>query len=163
MGLELLQTQRDTLALLVVVEDDDVELLAELHQFRRMRNATPGEVRDVQQAVDAAQVDEDAEVRDILDGAFEHLTGLHLRENLLALLLELFLEQGPVRDDDVFVGRVDLDDLELHAFADVGVEVAHGPHVDLRTRQEGFQAIEDFGDHAALDAAHDRTLDDLFV
>src|SRR5690606_27678578 len=42
-------------------------------------------------------------------------------------------------------------------------EVAHGPHVNLRARQEGFQAIEDFGNHAALDAAHDRTLDDLFV
>ena len=47
MGSKLLVTEGDALLLLVEVEDDDLDLLAELNELLGMVDATPGEVGDV--------------------------------------------------------------------------------------------------------------------
>ena len=65
--------RRDALALPVDVEDLDLDLLADLHHLGRVRHAAVRHVGDVEQAVDAAQVDERAEVGDVLDHALPHL------------------------------------------------------------------------------------------
>src|SRR5690606_4704352 len=129
--LKLLQTQRDSLPLLVVIKNDDVELLIQLDEFGRMRDAAPGEVGDVQVPIHTAQIDEDTEIRDVLDGALEDLAGLHGRENLLPLSFELLLDERLMRDDDILVGRIELYDLELHPLFEIGIEVANGANVDL--------------------------------
>jgi hypothetical protein len=63
----LLQAERDALTLAVEFQDADVDLLADLHNLRRMLHALPRHVGDVQQTVDAAQVDECTVVREVLD------------------------------------------------------------------------------------------------
>jgi len=52
-----------------------------------MVNAAPRHVRDVKQAVNAAQVDERAEIRDVLDRTFADLAFFEFSEDLLALLV----------------------------------------------------------------------------
>src|SRR5690606_8443872 len=74
-------------------------------------------------------------------------------------LHEVLLDQRLVADDDVAVGRVDLDDLELHRLVEVRVEVAHRPDVHLGAGEEGL-GPEEVHDHAALDAADDGALED---
>src|SRR5690606_26647152 len=69
---QLLQAQADAVALAVVLEHADLELLADFHHLGRMAHALPGHVSDVQQAVDATQVDERTVVGEVLDHALQH-------------------------------------------------------------------------------------------
>ena len=162
MRLELLQAQRDALPILVVIQHHDRKFLVEFHQLGRMGNAAPGEIGDVQQAVHAAQIDENAEIGDVFGHAFENLAGLHRRKDFFALRAKFLLDKGLVRNNDVVVGRIQLDDLEFHALFEVRIEIAHRTHIDLRTGEEGFHAANvEIDDHAALDAAYDRAFYDI--
>ena len=59
----LLETEGDTLAVEVDVENLNLDLLADLDDLGGMVDMVPGELGDVDQAVDATEVDECAEVR----------------------------------------------------------------------------------------------------
>ena len=79
---QLLHAERDALRLRVEADDLHLDLLADGEGFRRMVDAPPGDVGDMQQAVDAAQIDERAVIGDVLDHAVEHLA---------------FLDSAPIR------------------------------------------------------------------
>ncbi len=158
-GVKLLQAEADPLALLVVVEDLDADLLVELYHFARVRHPAPGEVGDVQQTVHAAEVDEDAEVGDVLHRALEDVAHLERTEELLAHLAQALLLEHLVADDDVLPQVVDLEDAEVHLRADICIKVAHRAHIDLASGQEGIHAAE-VDHHAALDTADAPPADD---
>ena len=82
-GALLLQAERDLLAVLVDVEDHDLDLVVDADHVARVVDPAPAHVGDVQQAVDAAEVDERAEVGDVLDRALADLAGLDLAEQAL--------------------------------------------------------------------------------
>ena len=157
---ELLQTEGYALLLLVEVEDNDIDLLVELHHLVRIAHAAPREVGDVDESVNTTEIDEDAVGRDVLDSTLQNLTLLQVRDDLLALSLQLGLDEGLVRDDNVAELLVDLDDLELHRLADEDVVVAYGVNVNLAAGEEGLNA-KYINDHATLRAALDVALDDL--
>ena len=119
----MLEAEGDLLLLLVHVEDVDLELLVDVDDLVRVGDAAPAHVGDVQQAVDAAQVDEGAELGDVLDDALADLARLDLGEQLLLHLLALVFEQLAAADDDVAAGLVDLEDLALDGLADVVADV----------------------------------------
>ena len=133
-ALELLEAERDALALPIDVEHLDLELRADRDELGRMRDAAPRHVGDVEQAVDAAEIDECTEVGDVLDDALPHLILLELLHQLLALAGTLVLEDHATRDDDVAAALVELDDLELELLAEQLVDVRHATERDLRTR-----------------------------
>ncbi len=124
-----------------------------------MADAAPRHVGDVQQAVDAAEIDERAVVGDVLDDALEHLALGERLERVLLLLGVLLLEQRLAREHDVAALLVDLDDAHAQFLAAQRVEVAHRTHVDLRAGQE--RAHADVDREAALDALDDAADDDL--
>ena len=66
-----LRPSADARALAVELEDADVDLVADLDDFRRMLDALPRHVGDVQQAVDATEIHERAVVGEVLDGALD--------------------------------------------------------------------------------------------
>src|ERR1044071_1369333 len=107
-----------------------------------MRDAAPRHVRDVEQAVDAAEIDECTEVGDVLDDALPHLVLLELLHELLALAGPLVLEDDTTRDDDIAATLVQLDDLELELLAEQLVDVRDAAERDLRTREERVDAHE---------------------
>ena len=74
-GLRLLETERDPLAIAVDVEHLHLDLLADLEDLGRVVHVAPGELRDMDQPVDAIQIDERAEVDDVRDHAFDHVAG----------------------------------------------------------------------------------------
>src|SRR4051794_18877776 len=127
-----------------------------------MRDAAPGHVRDVQQTVDATEIDERAEVGDVLDDALSRLIDLELLHQLLALAGPLVLEDDTTRDDDVAAALVQLDDLELELLAEELVDVRHATERDLRAREERVDAHE-VDDHATLDLLDEGALDRLIV
>ena len=64
---ELLEAEGDAVLVLVELENLGFEFLTNLNDFARVADATPGEVRDVEETVDATEVDEGAVVGDVLD------------------------------------------------------------------------------------------------
>src|SRR5215208_3845186 len=157
--LGLLEAQGDALAVAVDVEHLDLHRVADREDLRRVVDVRPGQLGDVDQAVDAVEVDERAEVDDVRDLALDHEAGLQAVQDLLALLLALLLEHRAAAEHHVVARAVELDDLRLDLRAHVLVEVGHAADVDQRGGQEAAHAEVD--DQAALDHLYDRALDRL--
>ena len=114
-----------------------------------MADAAPAHVGDVEQAVDAIEVDEGTEIGDILDRALADVARGHFREELLTALGAFLLDQFAAGKDDVLPLLVDLNDLELVSVAHVLGEILGGEDVDLRGGQKSFDA--DVDQQAAFD------------
>ncbi len=69
---QLLEAQRNARTLAVKLEDAHFHFLAHGHDLGRMLDALPGHVGDVQQAIDATQVNEGAVVGEVLDRTLDH-------------------------------------------------------------------------------------------
>ena len=103
----------------VDLEDLDLDLVANLEDRADVGDAAPGEVADVDQAVDAADVDEGAEVLDRADDALVDLALFEGLPGLLALLGPLLFEQVAAGDDEVLLALVGLGDDDLELLVDV--------------------------------------------
>src|SRR5207302_165035 len=114
---------------------------------------------DVQEAVDAAQVYEGAELGDVLDDAAADLPDFDLAQQLLLHLLALILEELAAADDDVAAGLVDLEDLALDGLADVLGDIGRTADIDLGGGQKDVNA--DVDQQPALDLAGDGAGDDV--
>ena len=114
-----------------------------------MTEAAPRHVGDVQQAVHAVEVDERAEIGEVLDRALDHVADLDAFQELLAFLRALLLDDFAAAEDDVFPVVVDFDDLEIVGVADELLEILRRDDVDLRAGQKRLDA--DVDDEAAFD------------
>jgi len=152
-GALLLEAQRDLLALFVDADDHALDFLIQIDHLGGVRDAAPAQIGDVQQAVQPAQVDEHAEVRDVLDDTLAELTDLDLVEDLLFAGAALFLDELAAGNHDVAVLHVDLEDFALHVLADEPADVARFANVNLRGRQKDRNA--DVHEQATLDPPDD--------
>ncbi len=156
--LELLHAERDAVRLVVDLDDPDLHLLADGQHLGRVVDAAPGDVGDMQQAVDAAEVHERAVVGDVLDGAVDDLAFGEVGDDLVALLGAALFEHGAARNDDVAAAAIHLEDLERLRHVHQRSDVAHRTDVDLGARQERHGAVEVDGE-AALDLVEDHAVD----
>jgi hypothetical protein len=86
--------------------------VVDLEQLGRVVDAAPAHVGDVQQAVDPAEVDERAEVGDVLDHAGDDVWPSSIRPSgALSLAPRSSLDELAAADDDVAAIGVDLEDL----------------------------------------------------
>ncbi len=157
---QLLQAQADARTLAVELEDAHVDLVADLDDFRRMLDALPRHVRDVQQAVDATEIHERTVVGEVLDRALDDRAFLQVVHESAALCGELLLDDGTTRNDDVIALLIELDDLELERLVLEVRRVAHRAHVHERARQERADIL-DLDGEATLHATRDDAGDDL--
>ena len=161
-GHELLHAQADALGLFVDPDHLNLDGLADRDDLGRVVDPAPGHVGDVQQAVDAAQIDKSAVIGDVLDHAVDHIALVEPGDDLGPLLGPAFLEHGAARDHDIAAAAVHLEDLERLQHAHQRADIAHRADIDLAAGQEGHGAAEIDGE-AALDAAEDGALDALLV
>jgi hypothetical protein len=159
---ELLQAERNAVLLLVELQDLGGQLLTDLNDLARMAHAPPGEIGDVEQAIDAAQIDESAVIGDVLDHAIDDRAFAQRLEQLGALLAHARLDHGAARQHHVVALAVEFDDLELERLALVGGGVLDRPRVHQRARQECADAVGHDG-QAALDLAGNRAADQFAV
>ena len=117
------------------------------------------QLADVDEAVDAVQVHEGAEVDDVADGALDDVAHVELVDDLLADLLALLFEDRAAAEHHVVAVAVHLDDAAVELLAHVLLQVLHAPDVDQRGRQEAAHA--EVEDEAALDDLDDRALHGL--
>src|SRR5581483_1974945 len=157
--LGLFETQRDPLALAIDVEHLDRDLVSDGQDLGGMVDVRPGQLGDVDQAVDPVEVHERAEVDDVRDRALHDLAGLQAVEDPLAVLLALLLQNGAPGQDHVVARAIELNHLALDRLAHVLVEIGHPADVDQRGGQEA--AHPEVDDQAALDHFDDRALDRL--
>ena len=122
-------------------------------------DVAPGELGDVDQAVDAVEVDERAEVDDVRDLAVHDQADVERVEDALAHLAPLLLEHRAARQHDVVARAVELDHAAAQRLAEELVQILHAADVDERGGQEAAHAQVD--DEAALDDLDDEALDGL--
>ena len=127
-----------------------------------MVDALPGDIRDVEQAVDAAEIDESAVVGQVLHHALEHLAFLQAGDEFGTGFRTALLEHGAARHHDVAAGAIHLQDLERLRRAHQRADIAHRTDVHLAAGQEGHGAGEVDGE-AALHAAEDHAGDALVL
>ncbi len=155
---ELLHAQGDALGVAVDADDLHLHRVADVDHLARVADALVGNVGDVEQAVDPAQIDEGAVIGDVLDHAVDHLPFRERLDQARALLGAGLFQDGAAGDDDVAAAAVHLQDLEGLGEVHQRADVADRADVDLAPRQEGDGAAEIDGE-AALDAAEDHALD----
>ena len=159
---QLLHAERDAVGLVVDLDDLHLDGLADGQHFGRMIDATPGDVGDMQQAVDAAEIDERAVIGDVLDDAVDDLPLFEVGDDLMTLLGAALFEHGAARDDDIAAAAVHLENLERLRHMHQRRGVADRTDVDLAARQEGHGAVEIDG-KAALDLIEDDAFDLLLL
>src|SRR6185437_4768531 len=150
-GRLLLEAQGDLLFLAVDVQDLHLDFLVDRDQLRGVADAAPTHVGDVQQPVDAAQVDERAELGDVLDRALAELADFQIAQQSRLLLGPFAFDQRAAADDDVAAGLVDLQHDALNGAADIVADVGRAANIDLAGRQQHVDA--DVDQQAALDFA----------
>src|SRR5579859_7757764 len=161
-GRELFEAERHALFFFVVLQDLHLNLVADVDQVARMRQASPRHVGDVQQSVDSAHIDKGAVFGQVLHDTGEDAAFFQVLEGFAALFRLLFFQKLFAGDDDVAALLVELDDGDFHRLALHAIQVPDGTQVDLRTGQKGMRAMNVDG-QAALDTFHDDALDRLLL
>ena len=132
----MLHAERYPLTVPIDVEDLHIDILSDFDHLRRVGYTTIAHIGDVEQPVHTAEVDERAEVRDILHDAGAHLTNLQLLHELIPLGRPLGLEDHAPRHDDVAATFIQLDDLEFVRLPKQLIDIGHPPQRDLAPRQK---------------------------
>ena len=152
----MLQAKGDLLAFLVDIQNDHFDLVVDLQHVAWVVDPAPGHIGDVQKAIDTTQVDERAEVGNVLDGTCAELIDLDFREKPFLLIFAGHLDQLPTADHDVATAFVDLQDHTLDHLANEILNIWRTADVDLAGRQEHVYA--DIDQQTTLDL----TVDDTF-
>ena len=162
LGLGAPQAEGDLLVLLIDLEHVDFHLVAHLEQVvEGLGRALPGELREVDQAVRTAYVNEDAEVADAGYAAGADLALVELPEEAFLLGGALLLHGRPLGDDGAVAAAVQLNDLNgestSHPFregllGDLWGAALRAAAGDLRKGNEGVDALH-VDQEAALVAA----------
>ena len=154
-GLQLLDAQRDLTLLAADLQDLDVHLIADLDDVRRLGAARIRHVGDMQQSVNATQVDERAEIGERTNRPAHYRAFLQTFKGLLlGLLLNFFQNDAPV-NNQVFGFFVELGDAAFDSLPHQFRQVRHVAYAAARSRHERTHAYIDtqatlhrFGDDA---------------
>ena len=133
-ALELLHAERDALGVAVDADDLHLDRVADVDHLARVADALVADVGDVEQAVDAAEIDEGAVIGDVLDHAVDDLALGEAQDQARALLGAGLFEDGAARDDDIAAAAVHLQDLEGLRQVHQRADVADRADVDLAAR-----------------------------
>src|SRR4051812_15685646 len=159
---QLLHAERNAVGLVVDLDDLDLDGLADGEHLGRVIDPAPGDIGDVQQAVDAAEVDERTVIGDVLDHAVDDLTLFEILHQFLALLGAGLFQHGAARHHDVAAAAIHLENLKRLRIVHQRCDVADRTDVDLRARQEGHRTVEVDG-KTALDLVEDDAVHLLVV
>ena len=108
-----------------------------------MIDSAPTHIGDVQQTVQAVEINERAEIGQVLHDPFPDFAHLHFAEQRPAAIIALKLDQFPARQDNVLALLVDFHHFEFESLADIVIQVPGRNHINLRRWQECLHADVD--------------------
>ena len=123
-----------------------------------MIDSLPGDVGNVQQTVNAAEVNERTVIGNVLDNAFQNGTFLQGVNEFGTRFGAGFFQNDAAGNNDVASDLVHLQNLERLRNAHQRRNIADRTNINLRAGQEGNGAVEVNG-KAAFDAAEDNAVD----
>ena len=153
---QLFQAQGYTGTFAVELQHFNSDFVAHVDDFARMLNAFPGHVSDVQQAVNAAQINECTVVSEVLNDTFNFHAFLQVFQQLIALCAVFGFDNGTTRNNNVVALLIQLDYFEFKLFAFQVQSVTHRTNVYQRTWQERTNTVQ-LNSEAALNFAVDNT------
>src|SRR5690554_2682417 len=157
-GAQLLQTQGNTVALAVELQNFYIDFVAHIDDFARVLDALPSHIGNVQQTIHTAQVDEGAVVGEVLDDTFCFHTFLQGSQQRFTLCTVFSFQNRAAGYDHVVTLLVELDNLEFQFLAFQVGGVTDRTDIDQGTRQERTNAVYVNGE-ATLDLAIDNAFD----
>src|SRR5579875_1868555 len=111
-GERVLEREAHLLRLRVELHHLDLDDVADLHDLRRMLDAGIAQLAIMNKPVDAAQIDEGAELGQAYDDAFPDLPDRQRPEQLGLLLVQLLFEDQALREDDAVPLMIEVDHLQ---------------------------------------------------
>src|SRR5262245_25589817 len=105
-----------------------------------MLHALPSQLTDVNQAIDAAQIDKRPEVMNLADGPLAHRARLQLRHELLLRFLLLAFQHGPATQHEVAAPLIRLGNDTNERLANEISRVLDPIHRNLADRNEAANA-----------------------
>ena len=160
LGFKLLETEREAFGLGLDLEDLEAQLLADGEDVLGSVDAGPGDVADVEETVDAAEINERSEARETAHGAFDDVAFLELGIAALAFGFRQRFGDRAAIDDDVFFFDVELEDEAGDLLADELFHLGSIFNAAARCGHEGADA--NVYAEAALDDCGDDTGDRRF-
>src|SRR3546814_8294608 len=106
-------------------------------------------IRDVQQAINAAQVNKGAIIGDVLDHALDNLAFMQGLDKAATLLGAGFFQDGPARNHDVATAAIHFEDLERLGDVHERCYVAHRTNIDLAAGKESDGAVQRSEEHTS--------------
>ena len=156
---KLLQAEGNTILFLIKLEDFGFDFIAHGQHFRRMFDATPSQIGDMQQTINAAQVNERAVVGDVLDDTLNNRTFLQAFQQALTLDALGRFHHGAARYHHVIALAIEFNNLKLHLFVLVRRGIFNRANIHQRTRQERADTV-DHHRQTTLDLTVHHTLHD---
>src|SRR5690554_3629318 len=159
---QLLQTQRNAVALTVKLQDFNIDFVSHIHDFARMLDALPGHISDVQQAVNTAQIYERAVVGQVLDDTLDFQTFSQGFQQSFTLLAVFSFQNGAAGNNHVVTLLVQLDNLELEFFVLQVRGIANRTNVYQGAWQEGTDTGQ-INSETTFDLAVDDAFNHFFI
>ena len=85
-GGQLLESERHPLLIFIVFQHLDLDLIADIHQIARMRQASPRHVGNVQQTVQASEIHESSVLREVFHHPGQYRAFFQMFQSLAAFL-----------------------------------------------------------------------------
>jgi len=156
---QLFQAQRYTVALAIELENLDFDFVANIDDFAWVLDALPRHVGDVQQAIDAAEINERAVIGKVLDDTFDGHAFLQRRQQCIAFCAVGFFQHRATADNNVVTFLVEFDNFKVERFAFKVRGFAHWTYINQRPRQKRADRV-DIDSEATFDLAIDDAFDD---
>jgi len=150
--MKLLQPQGNSFLLTVKGKNLHRNFLALLKNIRGFGDSPPGNIRHMEQSVDASQIDKNPVVRDIFDDPFHNAALGKIVQRGFLFLFALGSHNRSTGKHDIVAFAVILQNVELQRLADELVQILDRTDIDLRTGQESDDA--DIDGKASLDLLH---------
>ena len=159
-GFKLFHAKADTLGFSVDFHHLHFHRLTDIYDFRRMIDAPPSNVCDMEQAINTAQIDKSAIIGDVLHHALDNLTFDQILHNFIAGFSAGFFHNGATRDNDIAAPPIHFQNLEGLRHIHQGRDIAHRADIDLAARQKRRCAVQINGE-TAFDAAKNNAFNAL--
>jgi hypothetical protein len=137
-------------------------MIAYLEHIARVVQPAPRHIRNVKEAINAADINKRAIFGQVLHRSVDDVPKVNILERFSLLLVDLQVGDHLPGKDDVVPTPAEFDDLRLDLLANLRIQVADRTRIDLRARQECIEAIE-VDLQAAYDLSGDHSPDGLIV